>query len=107
MGAKEILEQKIPAKAQANPEVGQSINGIVVFDLAGDGGGQWTLDLTKPGGAVTTGADANPKVTLSMKASDFVDMVDGKLNAQMAFLTGKLKVKGDMGAALKLGKLLS
>ena len=107
MGAKEILEQRIPEKAKANPEVQQSINGQVVFDLTGDDGGQWTLDLTTPEGNVSAGAIDNPKVTLTMTTSDFEEMVMGGLDAQRAFLTGKLKVKGDMGAALKLGKLLS
>jgi putative sterol carrier protein len=41
-----------------------------------------------------------------MTASDFVDMINGKLNGQMAFMTGKLKVAGDMGLAMKLQTLL-
>ncbi len=107
MSAKEILEQKIPDKIRAHPEVGQAIGGVVVFDLSGADGGQWTLDLSKNPVTVATGAVADAKVTLSMAATDFVAMIGGELNAQKAFLTGKLKVKGDMGAALKLGKLLS
>ncbi len=107
MSAQEILEQRIPAKVRAHPEVGKSIGGIVVFDLSGDGGGQWTLDLSGDDVTIRTGAATDAKVTLSMVATDFIAMVNGELNAQKAFLTGKLKVKGDMGAALKLGKLLS
>lgn len=102
---KEIFEQKLPAKFQAKPEVCAAVNAVVVFQLAGDGGGAWTVDCTKAG-AITEGAVENPKVTLSMAAADFIEMMDGKLNAQKAFLTGKLKVKGDMGVALKLGQLL-
>ena len=41
-----------------------------------------------------------------MTAGDFVDMMNGKLNGQMAFMTGKLKVAGDMGLAMKLQTLL-
>ncbi|MGC9053156.1 MAG: SCP2 sterol-binding domain-containing protein [Candidatus Hydrogenedens sp.] len=37
-----------------------------------------------------------------MSASDFLDLVAGKLNGQTAFLTGKLKIQGDMTLALKL-----
>lgn len=107
MSAKDIVEQQIPTKVKAKPEVAKSINAKVVFDLTGDGGGQWTLDLTNADGVVTTGTCEAPKVTLTMVATDFSAMVNGEMNAQKAFLTGKLKVKGDMGAALKLGQLLS
>jgi putative sterol carrier protein len=41
-----------------------------------------------------------------MAETDFLDLVSGKLNGQMAFLTGKLKVAGDMGLALKLGSFI-
>ena len=40
-----------------------------------------------------------------MKESDYLDMINGKLNGQMAFMTGKLKIAGDMGLALKLQNL--
>jgi putative sterol carrier protein len=41
-----------------------------------------------------------------MAESDYLDLVSGKLNGQVAFLTGKLKVGGDMGLALKLGSFI-
>jgi putative sterol carrier protein len=106
MNAKEIIEQKIPAKVKAAPEVGQAINGPVAFDLSGEGGGQWTIDLSTAEAPVTEGVADNAKVTLLMTATDFASMIHGELDAQKAFLTGQLKVKGDMGAALKLGKLI-
>ena len=40
-----------------------------------------------------------------MKENDFVDLMTGKLNGQSAFMSGKMKIKGNMGAAMKLGKL--
>jgi putative sterol carrier protein len=44
-------------------------------------------------------------MTLSMTASDYVDMIMGKLNGQMAFMSGKLKISGDMGLAMKMQSL--
>jgi putative sterol carrier protein len=38
--------------------------------------------------------------------ADFLAIVNGKLNPQMAFMSGKLKVQGDMGLAMKLQQLL-
>ncbi|MBI4365651.1 MAG: SCP2 sterol-binding domain-containing protein [Deltaproteobacteria bacterium] len=102
----EIFTQRLPEKLKNKPEVVQGVNAVVEFQLAGDGGGTWTLDCTQPGGAIQSGSQGNAKVTVLMAVADFLEMMDGKLNAQKAFLTGKLKVKGDMGVALKLGQIL-
>lgn len=56
---------------------------------------------------VHTGAHASPNITMTMKESDYLDMVNGKLNGQAAFMTGKLKIAGDMGLALKLQSLFT
>ena len=103
---KEIFEQQLPAKLKAKPEVAKGVNAVVEFQLSGDGGGTWTLDCTKSEGPITEGSTGNAKITVMMTTTDFVEMLGGKLNPQKAFLTGKLKVKGDMGVALKLGQIL-
>jgi len=54
---------------------------------------------------VQTGTHDKPNITLTMKEGDYLDMINGKLNGQMAFMTGKLKIAGDMGLALKLQSL--
>ena len=54
---------------------------------------------------VHTGTHDTPKITMTMKESDYLDMVNGKLNGQMAFMSGKLKITGDMGLALKMQNL--
>ena len=54
---------------------------------------------------VQTGTHDKPNITLTMKEGDYLDMINGKLNGQMAFMTGKLKIAGDMGLALKLHSL--
>ena len=43
---------------------------------------------------------------MNLKAEDFVKMASGQLKPTTAFMTGKLKIKGDMGAAMKLEKVL-
>ena len=54
---------------------------------------------------VHPGTHASPNITMTMKESDYLDMVNGTLNGQMAFMSGKLKIAGDMGLALRLQNL--
>ncbi len=75
------------------------------FDLSGEGGGQWYATIANEQCEVKEGKAASPNITISMTAKDYLDMVNGKLNGQMAFMTGKLKIAGDMGLALRLQSL--
>jgi putative sterol carrier protein len=102
---KEIFEKYLPGRLQAKPDVVSKINSTYKFVVTGDDGGTWVVDLTKPGGAISTD-DVEAKCTITMNSKDFIDLMNGKLNPQMAFMSGKLKVAGDMGLALKLGSLL-
>jgi len=102
----QIFEEKIATRLKTNPDVAQKINSSYQFELTGDGGGSWAVDLTKPSDFVVPGTIENPKVTITMAAKDFVDLVEGRLNGQMAFMQGKLKLKGDMSLALKLQQLI-
>ena len=54
---------------------------------------------------VKEGPAASPSITISMTAQDYLDMLSGKLNGQMAFMTGKLRIAGDMGLALRMQSL--
>lgn len=107
MTAKDIIETQIPAALQAKPELAKEINSIIHFDISGDGGGKWTLDLTKPSDWVSEGHNGASKMTITVSNNDFVAIREKKMNAQMAAMSGKLKFKPmDMGLAMKLAKLL-
>ena len=50
--------------------------------------------------------DKDADCTLRMDFSDFADLIGGKLDGMTAFMTGKLKIEGDMGVAMKLQSIL-
>jgi putative sterol carrier protein len=105
---KNILENEIPSLLKTRPELAKDINAIIHFNITGDQGGTWTMDLTKSSEWVTTGAQGTPKMTITVSDQDFLKIRQKQLNAQMAAMQGKLKFKPmDMGLAMKLGKLLS
>jgi putative sterol carrier protein len=100
----EIFDKHVPDRLKAKPDIAQQINATYKFVVNGEGGGTWHVDLTQPGGRVTAG-DQPAKCTITVGAKELVDMANGKLSPQMAFMTGKLKIGGDMAMALKLGSL--
>lgn len=87
---------------EGNKEKAGEIGATYKFVLDGDGGGTWIINL-KDNPGVTEG-DGDAMCTIKMAASDYVDMVEGKANGQQLFFTGKLKIEGDMGLAMKLQK---
>ena len=104
---KEVFERHMPAKLQSKPDVVAKINAIYQFNISGPDGGTWSVDCTQPGGRIEAGSAPNAKCTVVAVDLDFLNIVNGKLNAQMAFMSGKLKIQGDMGLAMKLQQILT
>ena len=60
-----------------------------------------TVDLKNGNGKITMGKEGRPDATFVMLDDDFMKLVNGKLKAQDAFMTGKMKIKGNMAKAMK------
>ncbi|RMG19079.1 MAG: sterol-binding protein [Deltaproteobacteria bacterium] len=101
---KQYFEEDLPGKLEAHPELAEKIGAVYQFNLTGEGGGEWVVDLVQ--NQVRAGEDAEAKCTVTVDAADFLKIVSGALNAQMAFMSGKLKIGGDLSLAMKLGELL-
>ncbi|MEZ4643993.1 MAG: SCP2 sterol-binding domain-containing protein [Chloroflexota bacterium] len=84
------------------PALLADINTTVQFDLSGEGGGQWHAAIADGAITVNNGPADAPQATLIMDAEDFVAMSTGQLNAMAAFMSGKIKVEGDLGTIMKL-----
>nr|XP_056703817.1 hydroxysteroid dehydrogenase-like protein 2 [Euleptes europaea] len=94
-------------KGAINEEVVKSVQGVYQFELTGEEGGTWYIDLKNKGGSAGSGEPPGKvDVIMSMSSSDFVKMFSGKLKPTMAFMSGKLTIKGDMALAIKLEKLM-
>ncbi len=89
------------------PEKAAGVNAVIQYDISGEGGGSWYATIKDGACTVTAGPASTPNLTLTISGQDWLDMLAGKLNPQMAFMSGKLKLKGDMGLAMKIGGMFS
>ncbi len=88
------------AAAALREKIGESgFDGSVKFDIEDEG------VIRINGGEVTT-EEGDADCTISAAMDTFQDMFNGELDPTAAFMTGKIKIDGDMGVAMKLGQLL-
>jgi len=90
----------LPGKV--DPDKTAGMNNSYVFDI--DGVGAWTVSVADGVVSVVQGAN-DADCTISASEETLMKIANGEANATTAYMTGKLKIKGDMGAALKLQKL--
>jgi putative sterol carrier protein len=98
--AKEFFES-LPGEVEPEKIVG--LNHSYLFQVAGEG--SWLVDVRDGAVAVTEGWDGEADATISTSSEVFERLASGKQNPATAYMTGKLKVSGDLNAALKLQKL--
>jgi putative sterol carrier protein len=100
MGSVQEFFDGLPERVSAERIAG--VNNTYVFEI--EGAGAWTVAIAD--GALTVAEGANEgDVTISASEENFEKIVAGEQNPTTAYMTGKLKIKGDMGAAMKLQKL--
>jgi len=90
----------LPARANAAKLAG--MKNSYLFDI--DGEGQWLVNIADGQVAVSEGG-GEADATITTSGETFEKIVDGEQNPTTAYMTGKLKIKGDLGAAMKLQKL--
>uniref|UniRef100_A0A671ML45 Hydroxysteroid dehydrogenase-like protein 2 n=1 Tax=Sinocyclocheilus anshuiensis TaxID=1608454 RepID=A0A671ML45_9TELE len=90
-----------------SPDIVKTTQGVYRFDLSGDHAGVWYIDLKNDAGSAGSGEPpVKADVVMTLDSSDFIKMFEGKLKPTMAFMSGKLKIKGDMGLAMKIDKMM-
>ncbi|MGH7665885.1 MAG: SCP2 sterol-binding domain-containing protein [Candidatus Dormibacteria bacterium] len=98
----QIIDQ-IPVAFRA--EKAQDLEATFQFDITGSLGGQWYAEIKDSRCQVTAGSSPSANITITISDQNFVKLITGRLDGTMAFMTGKLKLKGDMGLAMRLSGL--
>lgn len=95
----EKITQGLADKAGSAPSLDRSVK----FDFGNDG----IIFVDGYNGNAVSNDNNDADCTIEVSMADFIDMVEGRLNAMNAFMGGKLKVLGDMSVAMKLQSLLA
>jgi putative sterol carrier protein len=85
-----------------NPDGAGDWETAIQFHLSGDDGGSFKLEVKAGACTVGEGEIDDAKATISMADATFVGINTGTMNPMTAFMTGKIKVKGNMGEIMKL-----
>jgi putative sterol carrier protein len=88
--------------SRTDTEKTAGMNNSYLFDI--EGAGQWVVSVKDGAVDVSEGA-GEADTTITTSEESFLAISRGELNPTSAYMTGKLKIKGDMGAAMKLQKL--
>jgi putative sterol carrier protein len=100
MPAKEFFDT-LPERAK-----GERIDDVehsYVFDIAGEG--RWLVEVRDGAVKVTEGYEGDADAVISTSDEVFERIVAGTQNPMTAYMTGKIKLSGDLSAALKLQSL--
>lgn len=104
--AETVAEYFAELSKEIDTEKVKDITATFQWDITGEGGGKWHVKLEGGNVEIAEGETDDPNITITVSAPDWLDVASGKLNGQMAFMTGKIKIQGDMTLAMKLQALM-
>jgi putative sterol carrier protein len=84
------------------PERAQGLKAVIQYDITGPEACTYHVDIADGRCTLGEGGSPQPQLTLTMSGQDWLDMLGGKLSGQVAFMSGKLKHKGDMSLLMRL-----
>lgn len=102
----EEIWNEIDVQLSENKSPIESMNAAYSFDLTGEDGGMYGLKFSSGEAESFRGDPGEVDCALKMSVGDFKKLLSGDLNSTAAFMMGKLKVKGNIGHALKLENVL-
>jgi putative sterol carrier protein len=88
-----------------NPAAAAGMTKTLQWNITGDQAGVWAFQIVNGEGKLVPGGVEKPDITFTVSDNDWLSITEGKLDATNAFMTGKLKIAGDMMLAMKVPTL--
>jgi len=92
-------------RSSFEPGKAKGVHARYQWDLSGPQGGEWWIDVEDGKYQMGRGKIDNPSVTFVATDKDWVAISNGQLGGTWAYLTGRLKVRGNQRLARKLGEM--
>jgi hypothetical protein len=87
------------------PERGKDMQATYLFNMEGEGGGQWAVSIADGKAEAQDGAPESFDMELRTKPELWIDLSNNDLNAMWAITTRKVHLGGNTGLAMRLGEL--
>jgi hypothetical protein len=100
--AQELFDVEIPAGLKKYPEKAREVNAIYLFKISGEGGGEWTVNLTTDPPTCVKGDAGGAQCSIDIAHEDFKTMLSDPNAGMQLYFQGKLKVSGDPMLATRL-----
>lgn len=100
--ATQLFDELVPKGLAAYPDKAREVNAIYAFKISGDGGGEWTCDLTSNPPTCVRGDTGKAQCTIEIAHEDFKQMLTDPNAGMQLYFQGKLRVSGDPMLAMKL-----
>ena len=84
------------------PEAAEGVDAVIQYVLTGEEGGNYIINIHDGACTAGEGLAETPSMTLTADAEDFKNILTGKANGMQYFMTGRLKLSGDLNLAMKL-----
>lgn len=97
------LFQSMPDRLDASAAAG--MNKTLQWNITGDEAGVWAIQIDNGVGQLIPGGVEKPDVTFTISGKDWLSIAEGKLDGMRAFMSGKLKVNGDMKIGMQMSQL--
>lgn len=101
-----IIEERVMKKLHADQKGARAVGKRVAIEVEGDDGGRWVVDCTAEPPTLTCSRAIPADASITVNREVFEGLVSGKISPQSAFMSGKVKIDGDLGAAVRLGSML-
>ena len=88
-----------------NSQAAAGMNKTFQWNITGDQAGVWAFRINNGVGELIPGGVEKPDITITVSDKDWLDITEGKLDPTTAFMTGRVKIAGDMMLAMRLQQL--